>query len=151
MAKAQQPNESLQEYIYQFSELVKMVTGLEPQQVTDPLTCFNKHLFNREIKKSVAKGYHRNLKEAFDSALAAEQKAKKFEGLTDNNPSVMTITARKQVNQVAVTTQREQTPMIANVDHITTDAAQTKTFNRHKFNNNCHRCGERGHYARECP
>ena len=53
----------------------------------------------------------------------------------------MTITARKQVNQVAVTTQRQQTPMTANVDHITTDAAQTNTSNRHKFNNNCHRCG----------
>ena len=74
MAKAQWPDESLQEYIYQFSELVKMVTGLELQQVTDPLKIiiFNKHLFNREIKKSVAKGYHRNLNEAFNSALAAE-------------------------------------------------------------------------------
>ena len=74
MTKAQWPEETLQEYIYQFLELVKMVTGLEPQQVTDPLKIivFNKHLFNREIKKSVAKGYHRNLMEAFDSALAAE-------------------------------------------------------------------------------
>ena len=48
MAKAQRPDESLQEYIYQFSELVKMVMGLEPIQVTDPLKIiiFNKHLFN---------------------------------------------------------------------------------------------------------
>ena len=77
-----------------------MVTGLEPKQVNDPLKIiiFNKHLFNREIKKSIAKRYHRNLKEAFDNALAAERRAKKFEGLTDEDPSVMTITARRQVN-----------------------------------------------------
>ena len=108
MAKVQWPEETLQEYIYQFSELVKMVTGLKPQQVTDPLKIiiFNQYLFNREIKKLVAKGYHRNLKEAFNSALAAEQKAKKFEGLTDDDPSVMAIMARRQVNQVAVTTEK---------------------------------------------
>ena len=47
MTKVQRPEETLQEYIYQFSELVKMVTGLEPQQVTDSLKIiiFNKHLF----------------------------------------------------------------------------------------------------------
>ena len=53
IAKAQWPEETLQEYIYQFLELVKMVTGLKPQQVTDPLKIiiFNKHLFqsNQEI------------------------------------------------------------------------------------------------------
>ena len=43
------------------------------------------------MKKSVAKDYHRNLKEAFESA---ERKAKKFEGLNDDDPSVMAITAR---------------------------------------------------------
>ena len=90
-----------------------MITGLEPQQVTDPLKIiiFNQYLFNREIKKSIAKGYHRNLKEAFDSALAAEIKAKTFEGLTDDDSSVMAITARRQINQVTATTQREQAPV----------------------------------------
>ena len=38
----------------------KMVMGLDPIQVSDQLKIiiFNKHLFNHEIKKSVAKGYH---------------------------------------------------------------------------------------------
>ena len=110
MAKAQRPDESLQEYIYQFSELVKMVMGLKPIQVTDPLKIiiFNKHLFNWEIKKSVAKGYHQSLKEAFDSALAAERKAKKFKGLTDDDPSVMAITAKRQVNQVMATSENDK-------------------------------------------
>ena len=103
-----------------------MVTGLEPQQVTDPLKIiiFNKHLFNREIKKSIAKGYNRNLKEAFDRALASERKAKKFEGLTDDDPSVMAITARRQVNQVTATTQREQTPVMADLNQIVADGMQ---------------------------
>ena len=81
-------------------------------QITDPLKIiiFNKHLFNQEIKKSVAKGYDQNLKEAFDSALAAERKAKKFKGLTGDNLSVMAITARRQVNQVMATSENEQMP-----------------------------------------
>ena len=132
-----------------------MVTGLEPQQVTDPLKIiiFNKHLFNREIRNFIAKGYHRNLKEAFDNALAAERKAKKFKGLTDNGPSVMAITARRQVNQVTATTQMEQSSVIADLKQIAADGMQpTNTaFNRQKFHNNCYKCGERGHYARELP
>ena len=155
MTKAQRPDESLQEYIYQCLELVKMVTGLEPQQVTDPqnIIIFNKHLFNRERKKSIAKGYHRNLKEAFDSALAAGRKAKKFKGLTDDDPSGMAITARRQVNQVTATTQREQTPVMADLNQIVADGMQPSNtaFNRQKFHNTCYKCVERGHYARECP
>ena len=75
VTRAQRPDETLQEYIYQYSELVKMVTGVEPSQVTSLLviSLFNRHLFNREIKKSVSKSDYRNLKEAFDSALAAER------------------------------------------------------------------------------
>ena len=93
-----------------------MVTGLEPHQVTDPLKIiiFNKHLFNREIKKSVAKGYHRNLKGAFYSAPVAERKAKKFECLTDGDPSVMAVTARQQVNQVAAAAKMEQSTVELN-------------------------------------
>ena len=66
MATVQRADESLQEYIYQFSKLVKIVTDLGPHQVTDLLKIiiFNRHLLNSEIKKSLAKGYHRNLKEA---------------------------------------------------------------------------------------
>ena len=54
---------------------MKMLTGLEPLQITNPLKIdlFNRHLFNREIKKSVSKSNHRNLKEAFDAATNAEK------------------------------------------------------------------------------
>ena len=61
------------------------------------------------------------MKEAFDSALAAERKAKKFEDFTDDDPSVMAITARRQVNQVTATTQREQTPVMADLNQIVAD------------------------------
>ena len=49
-----------------------MVTGMKPKQVTDPLKIiiFDKHLFNKEIKHSIAKGYLRNIKEAFDCAFS---------------------------------------------------------------------------------
>ena len=155
MTKVQRPDESLQEYIYQFSELVKMLPGLKPIQVTDPLkiVIFNKHLFNQEIKKLVAKGYDQNLKEAFDSALAAERKAKKFKGLTDDDPSVMTITARRQVNQVMATSENEQMPDIVYLNQTAVDGTQPTNakFSRQKFHTNCYKCGERGHYARECP
>ena len=133
----------------------KMVMGLEPIQVTDPLKIiiFNKHLFNWEIKKSVARGYHQNLKEAFDSALAAERKAKKFEGLTGDDPSVMAITARRQVNQVMATSENEQMPDIAHLNQTAVDGTQPTNakFSRQKFHTNCYKCRERGHYARECP
>ena len=64
MTRAQRPDETLQEYIYQYSELVKMITGVEPSQVTSLLviSLFNRHLFNKEIKKSVSKSDYRNLK-----------------------------------------------------------------------------------------
>ena len=155
MAKAQRPDELLQEYIYQFSELVKMVRGLKLIQVTDPfkIIIFNKHLFNWEIKKSVAKGYHWNLKEAFNSALAAERKAKKFKGLTDDDLSVMAITARRQVKQVMATYDNEQMPDLTDLNQTAVDGTQptNATFSRQKFHTNCYKCGERGHYARECP
>ena len=47
-----------------------------------------------------------------------------FESLTDDDPSVMAIMARRQVNQVAVTTKKEQTPVMANLDPITAEGAQ---------------------------
>ena len=117
------------------------MTGLKPIQVTDPLKIiiFNKQLFNQEIKKSVAKGYHRNLKEAFDSALAAERKAKKFEGLTDDDPSVMAISARRQVNQVMATSENKQMPDIADLNQTAVDGTQLTNakFSRQKLHTNC--------------
>ena len=85
------------------------------------------------------------MKEAFDSALASEGKAKKFEGLTDDDPSGIAITARRQVNQVTAITQREQIPVMADLNQIVADGMQpTNTaFNRQKFHNNCYKCGER--------
>ncbi len=95
MNQAQRPNESLQEYIYWFSELIRIITKCEPQNVTCPMkiTLFIKNLFNREIQKGVCKGTHHTLSAAFESALKAESKAKKFEGLTDDAPTVMMVNA----------------------------------------------------------
>ena len=64
------------------------------------------------------------MKAAFHSALATERKAKKFEGLTNDDPSVMAIAARRQVKQVTATTQREQTLVMADLNQIAADGMQ---------------------------
>ena len=132
MTRAQRPDETLQEYIYQYSELVKMVTGVEPSQVTSPLviSLFNRHLFNRDIKKSVSKSDYRNLKEAFNSALAAERRAKKYEGLTNDDPTVMAIHARAQVNQTTATMSREPRNT-AELNQVAVDSKRATGYNRH--------------------
>ena len=85
--------------------------------------------------------------------MATERKAKKFEHLTDDDPSVMAITARRQVNQVMATSKNEQMPDIADLNQTAVDGTQPNNakFNRQKFHTNCYKCRERGHYARECP
>ena len=158
MTRAQKQDETLQEFIYQFAELVRLVSGQEPNQVTDPLKViiFNKHLFNREIKKTVAKGSHRTLKEAFDSALAAERKAKKFEGLTDDDPTVMAVQAgiSAEINQVVSSGTKASEVVVKSQPPTNQPNAPPSEYfgqNRHRNNNTCWKCGGKGHYARECP
>ena len=63
--------------------------------MADPLKIdlFKRHLYNWEIKKSVAKAAHRNLKDTFDAGTNAERRAKRFEGLTDDSAAVMKVDA----------------------------------------------------------
>ena len=84
--------------------------------------------------------------------MTAERKAKKFKGLTDDDPSVMAITAKRQVNQVMATSDNEQMPDIADLNQTAVDGTQPTNdkFSRQKFHTYCYKCGERGHYAREC-
>ena len=119
----------------------------------DPLKIdlFNRHLFNQEIKKSVAKATHRNLKDAFDAATNAERRAKRFEGLTDDSAAVMKVNADShKINQISADTTNQQ-------QQNTTQAGSmqnTRPFDpnrKKKSDNNCFKCGERGHYAHECP
>ena len=144
IARAQRPNETLQEWIYLIQKM-KMLTGLEPQHVTDPLkiNLFNRHLFNQEIKKSVMKATHRNLKDAFDAATNAKRRAKRFEGLTDDIAAVMKVNADSQkINKISVDTTNQQ-------QWNTTQTGSMQTIRpfdlnrKKKSNNNCFKCGER--------
>ena len=65
----------------------------------------------------------------------------------------MAITARRQVNQVMATSENEQMPDIADLNQTAVDGTQPTNakFSRQKFHTNYYKCGERGHYARECP
>ena len=83
----------MQEHKDQMKHYRSTYTCTQPQRVTDPLKIdlFNRHLFNQNIKMSVAKATHRNLKDAFDAATNAERRAKRFEGLTDDSTVVMKI------------------------------------------------------------
>ena len=102
MGRSQRPSESLQEYIHVFSELAKITTGLEPKQITESMmiTLFNRHLYNHHIKKQVCKRTHQTLQCAFDSAMKAEADAKKLEGLSENNISIMKIETSAEINQM---------------------------------------------------
>ena len=79
--------------------------------------------------------------------MAAERKAKKFKGLTDDDPSVMAITVRRQVNQVMATSENEQMSDIADLNQTAVDGTQPTNdkFKRQKFHTNCYKCRERGH------
>ena len=102
MGHCQRHSESLQEYIHVFAELAKITMGFEPKQITESMmiTLFNKHLYNHHIKKQVCQQTHRTLQCAFDSTLKAEADAKKLEGLSENNVSIMKIETSAEVNQV---------------------------------------------------
>ena len=144
MGRCQRPNESLQEYIHVFTELAKITTGLGPRQIAESMmiTLFIKHLYNHHIKKQVCKHNHRTLQCAFDSAMRAEADAKKLEGLSDNNVSVMKIETNTQGSNKGV--DAKQYPNKQGYNQRQGNQYQNRQFGP------CFKCNEHGHVAREC-
>ena len=145
MGRSQRANESLQEYIHVFAELAKITTGLDPRQITESMmiTLFNKHLYNHHIKKQVCKRSHRTLQCAFDSAMKAEADAKKLEGLSDTNVSVMKIETTSDANGTSSSAR---------------NYPNKQGYTKSKYDQQpgrqigpCYQCSEYGHLARECP
>ena len=143
MGHCQRPSESLQEYIHVFAELAKISTGLEPKQITESMmiTLFNKHLYNHHIKKQVCKRNHRTLQCAFDSAMKAEADAKKLEGLSENNVSIMKIGTSAEVNQIQSDTR----------DNPIKQGDTNRKQSNYQIQGPCYQCSEYGHIAKECP
>ena len=146
MGRSQRPSESLQEYIHVFSELAKITTGLEPKQITESMmiTLFNRHLYNHHIKKQVCKRTHRTLQCAFDSAMKAEADAKKLEGLSENNVSIMKIETSAEINQM-------RSDNRANPNTKGDTSRKQSNYPRYQTRGPCYQCSEYGHIAKECP
>lgn len=143
----QQPDESLRDFIYRYSDMVKVLEKKDPWQITDSvkIVLFAKHLFNFKIRKSVIQKEHKSLQEAFNFALKAESKAKQFEGLSDNDPTVSKLETTPQVNMIQTTEPSQQTKPPAATNAIHTN------FNQRPSAVECHKCGEPGHISRNCP
>ena len=142
--RAQRSNETLQEYVHLFAELAKTITGTDARHNTKNLyvTLFNRHLYNRHIKKHVSKREHVSLQSAFDAAYATEAEAKKFAGLNDT-VSIAIIEAEADVNYVQAGTTRLSTQQ----DGLN----KRQSYNQGKPKGPCYSCFEYGHLAYECP
>ena len=142
--RAQRSNETLQDYVHLFAELAKTITGMDARHNTENLyvTLFNRHLYNRHIKKHVSKKEHASLQSAFDAAYAAEAEAKKFAGLNDT-VSIAKIETEADINHVQTGTSRFFTKQ---------DGADNRQqYNQGKPKGPCYKCFEHGHLAYECP
>ena len=146
MGRSQRPNESLQEFIHVFAELAKITTGLEPKQIIESMmiTLFNKNLYNHHIKKQVCKQTHRTLQCAFDSAMKAEADAKKLEGLSENNVSIMKIETGAEMNQ-------KRSDTMENPNRQGGTNKKQTNYQSYQIRGPCYKCSEYGHIANECP
>ena len=145
--RMQRQDETLHVYIHLFTQLARILTGLEPRAITEDfyVTVFNKNLYNKHIKRFVCKhSPHQNLQAAFDDAYAAEAQAKKLEGLNDS-VSVMKVEAEADINYVQTGTKQFSANQA--------DANKTphfRQYNQGKPKGPCYKCFEYGHLAYEC-
>ena len=104
-SRSKAANETLQEFIQGFTDLAIHATGADPTSVTYQVTIilFIRHLLNMRIKKQVASAKNiQTLRYAMTLPQEAEIKLKRYEGLNDNDPSVMQVSAVPHSEVLAV-------------------------------------------------
>ena len=110
---------------------------------------FIRCLFSKEIKKQIAGAENiQMLRHAMTLAQEAEIKLKKYEGLNDDVPSLMQVSAILHSEVMAVQGQCDLPRNTQGNNHVQDMKAPRLNW---KANLTCYKYGEKGHLAQECP
>ena len=153
--RRQRSGESLQAFIYYFTEMMKIISGQEPKQITETymITLFIKNVLNKDIRKSLIKANLKNLQEAFKHAQTAELKSMKYEGLMDHDTSdvnVLAIKAEPQVNQINATPAQATVPQVPTAQPGKRWGLTPDEYAKRLASAECFMCGDKGHTSRFC-
>ena len=146
--RPQATNETKQENIQRFDDLVIQAIDTDPTAVTCliAIILFIRYIFNKEIKKQVAGTQSiQTLRHAMILVKEAEIKLKKYEGLNDDDPSGMPVSTMPQGDPTVMAIQGQ------GIQTGNQNAKGNVARLNWKVNLACYKCGKKRNLARECP